>query len=60
MPADKYEEYQQLLAERDEREFRARVADGSSPAATLRTERDVRQFFDELGELPGSDTAASA
>ncbi len=60
MPAGQYEDYQQLLAERDEREFRARVADRSTPAATLASASDVRRFFDELDERPDGDASASA
>ena len=60
IPAEAYAEYQQLRAERDERLFRERLTDDSAPAATLRSEDDVRRFFDGLGERPDGDKIASA
>lgn len=60
MSAEKYAEYQELLAERDEREFRARLADPATPAVTLAGGEDVQRFFEELGAQPGGDIAASA
>lgn len=60
MPTEKYEEYQRLLTERDERIFRERLTDTSAPAATFHTEDDVRRFFDGLDEPTDGDFAASA